>query len=88
MLHKEEARKTIGELSRAEKEVIKLLSTGYSSKQIAEILCLSPLTVTTHLHNIYKKIGVHSATQATRFYIFAEYNLIDLEQDYPFLRYV
>jgi len=87
-LRKDEAKKSIHELTSSEKEVIKLLSLGHSAKEIAEILSLSVLTVNTHLHNIYQKIGVRSATQAVRYYIFAEYGLIDLEADYPFLKYV
>jgi hypothetical protein len=43
--------------SRREFEIIKLIEAGYSSKQIAEKLFLSVLTVNTHRSNILVKSG-------------------------------
>jgi DNA-binding CsgD family transcriptional regulator len=43
-----------------EHEVIVLLNKGLSTREMAEILFVSPATVKTHLHNIYEKTGVKS----------------------------
>ena len=72
-------------ISEAEHRVLKLLSLGKTQRQIARKLNISRLTVPTHLSRIYKKIGVRNATQAVRYYIFAEYGMIDFEADNTFL---
>lgn len=51
-------------LSIREEEVLRLLASGKSYKQIAEIVGLSVHTVRTHLHRIYKKLQVQSKTEA------------------------
>lgn len=42
---------------------------GMSNKEIAEQLCLSVNTVTTHRRNISMKLGIHSAASITIFAI-------------------
>ncbi len=44
-------------LSEREKEVLKLIAQGYTSKEIAEMLHISKLTVDTHRKNIQQKLG-------------------------------
>jgi DNA-binding CsgD family transcriptional regulator len=51
-------------LSKREREVLSLLVEGNSYKGIAALCCISFFTVNTHLKNIYKKIGVNTATGA------------------------
>ncbi|RMG66768.1 MAG: DNA-binding response regulator [Calditrichaeota bacterium] len=51
-------------LTRREQEILELLVQGYSQKQMAAQLNLSPLTVATHMKNIYAKLHVHSRTEA------------------------
>lgn len=45
-------------------KILKLVSQGYSSKEIAEQLNISYYTVTTHIKNIYQKLEVNSRTAA------------------------
>jgi DNA-binding CsgD family transcriptional regulator len=45
-------------LTPRENEVRCLLSAGYSYREIAETLCVSPETVRTHCKRIYHKLGV------------------------------
>jgi len=51
-------------LSKREHEVLVLVSKGYSSKEIAEMLELSYHTVKEYISNIYKKLAVNNRMQA------------------------
>jgi DNA-binding NarL/FixJ family response regulator len=55
-------------LSAREEEVLILLSKGYGNKEIAARLDLSVDTVSTYLKQIYKKLHVHSRTEAVMRY--------------------
>jgi predicted ATPase/DNA-binding CsgD family transcriptional regulator len=61
-------------LSKREVEVIQLVAEGLTNSQIAERLFLSPKTVSSHLVNIFGKLGVTSRASATRFAI--EHDLV------------
>ena len=54
----------LNNLSAREKEVLNLLSRGYSNKDVAKALFISEKTVKTHLKNIYGKLSVHSRAEA------------------------
>jgi DNA-binding NarL/FixJ family response regulator len=51
-------------LSSREKEVLNLLGEGNNYKEIAEELFISVDTVRHHIRNIYKKLHVHSRSEA------------------------
>lgn len=51
-------------LTERQTRIIKLLSQGFSSREIAERLSISYYTVTTHIKNIYTKLQVNSRTEA------------------------
>ncbi len=52
------------DLSQREKEVLGLLSDGYNYQEIANSLFISVDTVRHHIRNIYKKLHVHSQSEA------------------------
>jgi HD-GYP domain-containing protein (c-di-GMP phosphodiesterase class II) len=52
-------------LTAREVEVLGLVARGWSNKQIAQHLVLTPKTVSNHVEHIYRKIGVTSRAAAT-----------------------
>ncbi|GAA4443563.1 hypothetical protein GCM10023148_50610 [Actinokineospora soli] len=51
------------ELSPRELEVARLLATGHTNREIAEVLFLSPRTVEQHAARVLRKLGVGSRNQ-------------------------
>lgn len=51
-------------LTDRERDVLRLMCQGLSTKQIADSLKLSYHTIDTHLRNIYSKLKVHSRSEA------------------------
>lgn len=57
------------QLSSREKEVLQLIAEGRSSKEIGEILFLSPKTVDVHRNNIMKKLDLFTIPELTKYAI-------------------
>ncbi len=54
----------VDDLTPRETEVLKLIATGLSNKEIAEALVLSEKTVKNHINNIFSKLHVYDRGQA------------------------
>jgi len=54
-------------LSQREKEVLRMVASGYTSAEIGARLLISSLTVNSHVKSIYRKLQVRSRAQAVRF---------------------
>ena len=53
------------QLSQREKEIVACVAKGLTSKEIADKLCLSVHTVTTHRRNITNKLQIHTPAGLT-----------------------
>jgi DNA-binding CsgD family transcriptional regulator len=56
-----------GGLTARQAEVLRLLASGLSNKEIAGQLYLSPATVERHLATVYRKLGVTGRVEAARY---------------------
>ena len=63
-------------LSDREREVLRLVASGQSTKQIAETLGIRPKTVSNHRARLMEKLGIHDVAGLTRYAI--EQGLIEL----------
>jgi DNA-binding NarL/FixJ family response regulator len=56
-------------LTPRETEIVKLIAEAHSSKEIAELLVISPKTVERHRANILQKLGMSDRVELTRYAI-------------------
>lgn len=54
-------------ISKQEKEVIRLIIQGHTSKEIAELLFITKTTVDTHRKNIHKKLEISNSSSLIKF---------------------
>ncbi len=54
-------------LTSTEKEILKLIALGRTNKEIAAERCSSVHTINTHRKNIFRKLNVNSAHEATKY---------------------
>jgi len=54
-------------LSEREREVLQLVAEGRSSKEVAELLSISPATVETHRAHILQKLQLHNTVEVVRY---------------------
>ncbi|MFF4347207.1 LuxR C-terminal-related transcriptional regulator [Streptomyces sp. NPDC001530] len=53
----------LAELTAQQRQIVRLAARGLRNREIAEQLMLSPRTVSSHLYNVYPKLGVSSRNQ-------------------------
>ncbi len=56
-------------LTEREREILAFAAAGRGNKEIADQLCVSADTVKTHLHHIYRKLGVTGRVEAVLAYL-------------------
>ncbi|MBI4728727.1 MAG: response regulator transcription factor [Acidobacteria bacterium] len=66
------------QLSKREREIVKLIAEGRTNRDIAEMLCLSIKTVQAHRANFMRKLGLHDRTELVKYAI--RRGIIDLEE--------
>lgn len=66
------------ELTAREREIVRCIARGLSTKEIAQALFLSTHTVTTHRRNICAKLDIHSAPALTVYAII--HKLVDISE--------
>jgi two-component system, NarL family, response regulator NreC len=54
-------------LSEREREVLQLVAEGRSSKEIGDLLSISPATVETHRAHLLQKLGLHNTVEVVRY---------------------
>lgn len=65
-------------LSQREREIVRAVAKGLSNKEVADMLCISTHTVTTHRRNIAAKLEIHNPAGLT---IYAIVNgIIDISE--------
>ena len=53
-------------MTKREKQVIELIADGFTNKEIAQKLHLSPYTVKSHVHNILEKLALNTRVQIAK----------------------
>ena len=56
-------------LTNREKEVLNLVVEGYTAKDIAKMICVSPKTVEWHKRSLMNKLNIHKKTELIKFAI-------------------
>lgn len=63
------SQKSGGVMTQRERELARLISDGYSTKEAAEILNISPKTAETHRSTIMKKLGARNVADIVKYCI-------------------
>ena len=69
ILQEDETDAALSGLTAREREVLRLVAEGYSSRQIAQELGVSPKTIETHRARMMSKLGIHKSSKLVRFAI-------------------
>jgi len=67
--HAVDAQKPGGVMTQRERQLAKLLADGYSTKEAAEFMNISPKTAETHRASIMKKLGAKNVTDIVKYCI-------------------
>ncbi len=66
VLSAEKPRKGWGAMTKSELAIAQLVANGFTNREVAERLFLSPHTVNTHLREVFAKLGVNSRVDLAR----------------------
>lgn len=66
-VYRKEKKSPFQELTRREREILQLVVDGFTSKQIADTLGLSPRTVDHHRSNLLRKFGMSNSVDLVNF---------------------
>jgi len=65
-------------MTKRERQVIELISDGFTNKEIAQKLHLSTYTIKSHVHNILEKLSLHTRVQVANYaHIYESYKSAD-----------
>ena len=53
-------------MTKRERQVVELIADGFTNKEIAQKLHLSPYTVKSHVHNILEKLALNTRVQIAK----------------------
>ena len=56
----------VGSLTERQREVLALMSTGATNREIAAVMHVGPETVKKHAEAVYRKLGVRNRTEAAQ----------------------
>lgn len=65
--YRKEKKSPFQELTRREKEILQLVVDGYTSRQMADKLGLSPRTIDHHRSNLLRKFGMNNSVDLVNF---------------------
>ena len=74
---REDSKHPFDRLTIREREVLKLIAEGKSSRDVAELLFISPRTAEHHRANIRKKLGIRSTADLTKYALRKGYTSIN-----------
>ena len=66
---------TLAMLTERERQIVKLVSSGLSNKEVGRQLNLRAGTIKVHLHNIYQKLEINNRTTLTALAVSDRYNV-------------
>jgi DNA-binding NarL/FixJ family response regulator len=67
--HEPDTEKKSGDLSPRQREVLQLLAEGYTMKEIARILKITPRTVAFHKYGMMEELGIETSAELVQFAI-------------------
>lgn len=79
-LRMKEQKSRTDHLTATELELIQLLAIGKTTREIAELRCLSYHTINTHRKNIFRKTSVNSVQELIKYAL--KNGLVDLTEYY------
>lgn len=65
-------------LTKQENKIAQFIGAGFSDKEIADILYVSPKTITNHKANVFEKLGINKALELA-IYVWCEKSNIEFD---------